>query len=72
MVHFRKVRQPVRLNHSRWEEGQNEEVGRGKVTPCPTVKSLGFALNYGITWLDFKSELQGEAGRLLAAVGLPR
>lgn len=71
-MHLKKVRQPVRLNHSKWEEGQNVEVGRGKVTPCPTVKSVDFALNYRITWLDFESELQGESGRLLAAVGSPR
>lgn len=45
--------------------------GRGKVTPCLTVKSLDFALKQGVTWLDFDSELQGEAGRLLAAVEYP-
>lgn len=36
--------------------------GRGKVTPCLTVKSLDFALKQGVTWLDFDSELQETAG----------
>lgn len=31
---FQKVRQPVTLNHSRWEEGQNERwEGQGHTVP---------------------------------------
>lgn len=71
-MHFRKVRQPVSLKHSRrWEEGRNARGRQGLGHTSLSGKNLDFTLSWRVTCLDLENELQGKARSLLTTVGCP-